>query len=34
MAAKLLQVGWSAGMALVDKYLVAANALAHLRASQ
>jgi len=26
MAAKLLQVGWSAGPSLVDKYLVAANA--------
>jgi hypothetical protein len=26
MAAKLLKVGWSAGLSLVDKYVVAADA--------
>jgi len=32
MAAKLLQVGWSAGLSLIDNYLVAPNAPVLLRA--
>jgi len=34
MAARLLQVGWSAGLSLVDKYIVAANASAKLQRIQ